>query len=188
MDHFRILAQRTALESPDSRDASPAVQRVLFELLNDKVRHALDRAFRLLQIAHPRQQIRRAYLACVSDDAYARANAVEFLDSLLRRPQQETLRELLCLAADDLPSGERVSRAALVMSEALPRMRQEALVGLVADGDLMVAALAALYGSELEGEDLRAAVARVLRNRPEVAPGSADPFEHAPAPREAADA
>jgi AAA family ATP:ADP antiporter len=189
-DHFRILALRTALESTDSKvsSGSPAVKRLLFGLLNDKVRQSLDRAFRLLQIAHPRQQIRRAYLACLSDDAYARANAVEFLDTLLRHPRQETLRELLCLAADDLPSEERVSRATLLTSEALPRSREEALVGLVADGDFMVAALAALYASELEGDDLRAAVAGVLRKRPEVAPGGADPFAYVPAIREAADA
>jgi AAA family ATP:ADP antiporter len=190
MDHFRILALRTALESPGSSEDSgpPAVQRPLFGLLDDKVRQSLDRAFRLLKIAHPRQEIRRAYLACLSDDPYARANAAEFLDTLLRRPRQETLRELLCLAADDLPRRERVSRATSLMSEHLPRTREEALVELVADGDLTVAALAALYASELKGEDIRAAVALVLRDRPEVAPGAADPFELAPVTREAADA
>jgi AAA family ATP:ADP antiporter len=189
-DHFRILALRAALESADSRAAaeSATVQRLLFELLDDKARQSLDRAFRLLRIAHPRQQIRRAYLACLSDDAYARANAVEFLDTLLRRPHQETLRELLCLAADDLPQEERVLRASKWMSQPLPCTREEALVGLVADGDFMVAALAALYASEQEGEELRAAVAGVLRNRPEVTPGAADPFAHVPPSREVADA
>jgi AAA family ATP:ADP antiporter len=190
LEHFRMLALRTALESNDTSAPSgpAAVERLLFGLLEDKVRHSLDRAFRLLKIAHPRQQIRRAYLACLSNDAYARANAVEFLDTLLRRPSQEVLRELLCLAADDLPTRDRVSRATLLLSEIVPSTREQAIVRLVSDGDFMVAALAVRYASELEGEELRTAIAGVLRVRPEVAPGLADGFDRTFTTREAADA
>jgi AAA family ATP:ADP antiporter len=179
-EHFRILGLRTALASctaSSDRDASDdasaavrglAAERLLLRLLDDKLRQSLERAFRLLAIAHPRQQIRRAYLACLSGDAYARANAVEFLDTLLRRRGQDRLRELLRLAADDLPLADRVGRASSLLTESMPSTREEALARLAAGEDVVVSSLAVIYASELGGEALDAVVANTLRDRPEV--------------------
>jgi hypothetical protein len=193
-EHFRILGLRTALAhraASGDREISDGVrelaaERLLLGLLDDKLRQSLERAFRLLAVAHPRQQIRRAYLACLSGDAYARANAVEFLDTLLRRRAQDRLRELLCLAAGDLPAADRVGRASSLMAEPMPSTREEALARLAAGEDVVVAALAVIYASELGGEALDAVVANTLRDRPEVELGADDPFVRAMTKREVA--
>jgi AAA family ATP:ADP antiporter len=179
VEHFQILGLRAALDPTDPARGSPATasRRLLFGLLDDKLRHALERAFRLLKIAYPKQQIRRAYLACLSDDPYARANAVEFLDTLLRRRRHDQLRSLLCLAADDLPTGQRVSRAASITLDDVPRAPEDALARLVEDADPTVAALAALYASELELPGLRLLAGGVLRAETDMVVTGGEPFD-----------
>jgi AAA family ATP:ADP antiporter len=108
--HFRCLALRAV---PDLRAGSTdaAARALLLRLLDEKAVHALERAFHLLQIAHPRQGVHHAYLAYRGSDAYARANAAELLDTLLRRRDQQRLRALFRVATDELSPAERVERA-----------------------------------------------------------------------------
>jgi hypothetical protein len=145
--HFGILAVRSALGPPKPDQRRSAAERLLVGLLDDKLRQSLERAFQLLKIAHPREEIRRVHLACLSDDVYARANAGEFLDTLLRSRNQQPLRNLLRLIADDLPVSERVDRAAPFVPHRRPKGPEEALAALVEDRDPTVAALARLLVS-----------------------------------------
>jgi HEAT repeat protein len=169
VEHFQALGSRTVLEATGSAAAATtASRRLLLGLLDDKLRQALERTFRLLKIAYPKQQIRRAYLACLSEDSYARANAVEFLDALLRHPHQEELRQLLCLAADDLPAAERLSRASILMVAPVPSTPEQALVRLAEEGDVTVATLATLYAAELEQPSLRLKDSVALRERADI--------------------
>ncbi len=149
--HYRLLAVRAVLE-PERPAAEPwsgwrgAAEALRRGLLDDKLRQSLERAFRLLKVAHPREDIRRAYLVCVAGDPFARATAGEFLDAMLHRRDQQPLRALLRLASDDLSSIERARRAAAWIGGAgrPPRSRDEALSALRDHRDPTVARLALL--------------------------------------------
>ncbi|WP_394843762.1 MFS transporter [Pendulispora brunnea] len=179
VEYFRILRLRVRLERPPSDLASTqpppsspqlsrqsATQRLLVGLLDDKLRQSLERAFRLLKVAHINEDIHRVHIACISDDKHARANAAEFLDVLLRRVDQQPLRRLLRLVADDLSMEERVTRAAPLVHFVTPRTRNEALTALVNDSDLTVATLAALFALEVGDTPLYLAVRDARRERP----------------------
>jgi hypothetical protein len=88
----------------------------------------------------------------VSRDARARARAAEFLDTLLRRREQRSLRELLRLVVDDVSNAERVRLAAGLIPYPAPLSREEALLRLVKDADAVVSSLAALHVATLEGK------------------------------------
>jgi hypothetical protein len=94
----------------------------------------------LLQIAHPREGVHHAYIACRSQDAYARANAAELINAILRRRDQRKLRALFRLAMDDLRLEDRVERAQELIAT-LPRTRDEGLVAVARGHDAMLVAL-----------------------------------------------
>jgi hypothetical protein len=156
-EYFRLLGLRAALSDSDTK-ASPeqaersTTERLLVGLLNDKLRQSLERTFRLLKIAHPYQDIHRVNVALTSKDLRAHANAAEFLDTLLRRPDQRSLRRLFQVLEDDLSDEKRVARAAPLLHVAPPRTRDEALDRLTRDGDATVAALATAHLAEVAGE------------------------------------
>jgi AAA family ATP:ADP antiporter len=168
LEHFRLLGVRIALQADPlgRREASPrpAAERLILGLLDDKLRQSLERAFQLLQIAYPGENIHHAYVACQANDLYVRANAGEFLDTLLARRDEQPIRALFRLVMDDLSDSERVSRA----PESGPRTRDEALLSLLDHDDAMLAALAGRYASEVGGEPLRVAAAHASRRRPEL--------------------
>jgi HEAT repeat protein len=142
--HLRLLGQRVALGQPTTvQGRAGAAERLLAGLLDDKLRASLERVFHLLAIAHPREDFHRLRLAAVSSDPYARANAGELLDALLRHRDQQGLRSLLRLVTDDLTPQERAARAAPLVGRAVPAGREEALAALARDQDPTVSALAA---------------------------------------------
>jgi len=135
--HFRYLALRQALALSPDRDAATAL---LLQLLEEKASNALERAFHLLQIAHPRQGVHHAYIACRSGDPYARANGAELIDALLPRGDQRKLRDLFHVATEELEPEERVARARRLVA-AMPQTREEAVTALVRERDAMLVAL-----------------------------------------------
>ncbi|MGA7123158.1 MAG: MFS transporter [Polyangiaceae bacterium] len=170
-DHFSVLALRVALAGERhhaSAEARSAAERLLIALLSDKLRQSLDRVFRLLKIAHPREAIHRVYLACLSGDAYARANAGEYLDALLARRGQQSLRALFRLIADDLQPAERAERAATLLGAPAKSSLEAALQILITDPELTVATLAGIVALEVDTPALRAAVQQARRVRPEL--------------------
>jgi hypothetical protein len=159
VEYFRLLGLRAALSDSAPQPAAGtasrgATERLLVGLLDDKLRQSLERTFRLLKIAHPYQDIHRVNIALTSKDLRARANAAEFLDTLLRRPDQRSLRRLFQVLEDDLSDGKRVARAAPLLELAAPQTRAEALDRLKTDGDATVAALAAAHLAEVAGEPM----------------------------------
>jgi hypothetical protein len=95
----------------------------------------------------------------MSKDLRARANAAEFLDTLLRRPDQRFLRRLFQVLEDDLSMQQRVVRAAAVLSNAPPQTRPEALERLTRDSDATLSALAVAHLAEVAGEPMRLEIA-----------------------------
>jgi hypothetical protein len=140
--HFHVLACRFALDPAPPQAAGRPAERLLAGLLEDKLRQSLERVFRLLAIAHPRDDFDRLRIATLSGDPFARASADELLDALLRRHDQQALRLLLRIVADDLPRAERLARAAPLVHRNWPATRGEALAQLERDRDPTVLALA----------------------------------------------
>jgi hypothetical protein len=148
--HLEMLDLRVGLDAPLATAPADAkghalTGRLLRGLLDDKLRHSLERAFRLLQAAHPGEDIHRAYIACLSTDGRAKANAGELLDTLLMKRDQQRLREVLRLVADDLTPAQRAARAGAYLSVQSPQSPEDSLVELVEDRDVVVAALATLH-------------------------------------------
>ena len=148
VEYHRLLGLRAALGSPPPHAARRAAAgwRILAGLLDDKLRQSLERAFRLLKVAYPREEIHRAHTAAVSPDARARANAAELVDTLLARRGRERLRELFAVAVQDAPPAERAARVARAISDltfTLPETAEKALELLSRDGDATVASMAA---------------------------------------------
>ncbi len=157
VEHFRLLG----LRAPFARAPSPASAAVesgeptlflLVGLLEDKLRQSLERAFRLLKIAHPRDDIHRVQIASQSEDSRARANAGEFLDALLRGRDQRALRELFLVVADNLSIADRAARGSALLSTTLPASREAAVTLMVGDADTTLAALAALHAAAVAGQ------------------------------------
>ena len=193
VEHFRILALRAACGPGEAAATEPAqstAERLLVGLLDDKLHQSLERAFRLLKIAHPREDIRRVHLACVSREASARANAVEFLDTLLRRRDQQPIRELFRLIADDVSDDERISRAAALVPQGAHRTRNDAILELLQDADIMVSALASVcaQASTFQSGPIRDAIDQAHHGRPRIDLSAEDPFRELFRPTEAIDA
>jgi hypothetical protein len=175
--HFKLLDLRVALGSaPELQEPQPVHHtfHLLAGLLDDKLRQTLERAFRLLKIAHPKEDIRRLYLAQLSTDKRARANAGEFLDALLHRHDQRSLRDLTRLVSDDLLPSEKVARAAAVLGFQPHRSRADAVKTLRADADAKVATFADLYAAATEGRSVEMAVPSTRARRSLPGPGLVD--------------
>jgi hypothetical protein len=145
-EYARLWWQRRSIQSgpPADAPAGRVAERLLEGLLEDKMAYSLERVFRLLKIAHPSQDIRRAHLAVLSADPSSRANAREFLELVLRRRDQQDLRRLLQRIIDGNPP--RLASHA----PGAPPSREEALRALAQDRDLTVAALASVHDSTSE--------------------------------------
>src|SRR5207237_6475279 len=106
-EYFRMLAVRCGLEP--AREPAPKVpedtRTVVLCLIDDKCRQALARAFRLLKLCFPSEDLYQVHAAVTASDPSTRANAIEFLDALLaprRRTDHDGVRRLLRLVAEDL--------------------------------------------------------------------------------------
>ena len=162
-EYFRLLALRCALGP--AREPLPVVfdgaRAVVLRLLDDKCRQALARAFHLLKLRFPSEDLRQVHAAVTAGDAPTRANAVEFLDALLaprRRGDQDEVRALLRLVAEDLPDEERIARAVALVPAAIPRGPDAAIALLREDRDALLAdlalSLAVERGSPARSRDL----------------------------------
>jgi ATP:ADP antiporter, AAA family len=156
VEHFRLLGLRAPFaESPSENTVGKTTRFLLAGLLDDKLRQSLERTFRLLKIAHPRDDIHRVHVASESRDSRARANAGELLDALLRRRDQRPLRELLSVVTDDLSIAERVARGSALLHTTPPSTRERAVELMVHDADTTLAALAALHAASVAGKSAR---------------------------------
>jgi hypothetical protein len=155
----------------EERELPAAAQvsgRLLVELLEDKQRQAIERAFRLLQIVHRSEDLRSAYLALSTGDRRIAATAAEFVDALtvryrLHGPDYQVARDLLRILADDLPPREQIARAAGLVP-APPASPLAALAQLVREEDEAVSTIAAHHARNL-GADALAALAPARRER-----------------------
>jgi ATP:ADP antiporter, AAA family len=170
VEHLHLVAIRLPLErDPDPRAGARAETSgsLVLDLLADKQRHSLERAFRLLGLLHPREDLRRAHRVLRSGDGGLRAHATEFLDALTQGdagPSRET-RELIRLVIDDLPAEERIARAEGFIPPP-PADYEEALVALLRDHDDALATFGAYHTLDVGTPRLIAEVERACVERP----------------------
>jgi AAA family ATP:ADP antiporter len=182
-EYLRLLSFQVALAGAPARPSEDAAGRLLEDLIADKLRQSMERAFRLLKVAHEREDIHRVHTAALSTDKRARASAGEFLDTLLARRDQQSLRELLRVVVDEASDADRVRRAAAT-GHAFVLLQQSALAMLIDDRDDALAALAAHRALTLEDGGLRAVVARASERRPSLRAMSEHLFGLMPLPIE----
>lgn len=155
IEHLRltsILQPLKAAAMSISPEASAAGD-ILRGLLEDKRSQSLDRAFRLLQIAHRREDVRSSALVIAGVDRKLRAQALEYLDALTLSSEIKEIRDLFRLIADDLPDVERIRRSAPFIPAA-PATVERSLVLLLRDKDESVVGIAAHFALKAGFEEL----------------------------------
>ena len=154
-EHFRLLALLRPLERAEVPSAAQGSALLLRGLLDDKVKQALERSLMLIQVLHPREDVRSIHAALRSDDLRRRASAVEFLEALaLDFP--ERVRNLLRLAIDELPLDDRLER--LGAQVPVPSTVEASVSTMLDDRDAAVVSLAAYHAVALDIEPLHAEV------------------------------
>ncbi|UCG51004.1 MAG: HEAT repeat domain-containing protein [Candidatus Latescibacterota bacterium] len=84
----------------DQHPDTPA-GRLLVKALEEKTDENLERIFRLLGLRYPAKDIYSAYLGIVSTRKDLRANAIEFLDNILRKDLKRYLSPIMDNISDD---------------------------------------------------------------------------------------
>jgi hypothetical protein len=155
-EHLRLCAVGAALDRRDGvvlGSPAEATATLLADLVADERRRSFERAFRLLSILNPSEDLRRAHQAVLSPDRRLRAQAIEFLDALtISRTRgfaadRET-RELVRLAVDDLPLADRAARARPFLGQA-PSTHEEAVLALLESDDALLARFAEYHAMAL---------------------------------------
>jgi ATP:ADP antiporter, AAA family len=147
-EHLRLLSLRVALalnfdaSAATNQRRALATKRFLEGLLEDKMRQALERAFRLLKMAYPDEDIHNVYQAVRSNNKRARANAGEFLDTLLTRRREQKLRAMLRLILDDLSLEGQAARASAFLEREITLAHRTAVIELSGDRDSVLASIA----------------------------------------------
>lgn len=74
--------------------------------LEEELELGRERIFRLLQLRYPPADVHGAYIGVVSEDKTLRASGIEFIDSLLGRPDKRCVMPVI----DNIPDSERIHR------------------------------------------------------------------------------
>lgn len=164
-EYLRMLSFHVPLEQDDVPEEAEASGRLLLRLLEDKQRQAIERAFRLLQIVHPRESIHSVSVALRSQDRRTRAQALEYIDALTVASGGTRNREVMRLVGDDLPATERLRRAEPYLADPPPENAQDALTRLLMEPDGALASLAAYHALERGDAELREKVAEASQER-----------------------
>lgn len=96
--HWRLELQRGAEAQPAHRTP---VHGLLVDLLRDREHHALERAFRLLGLQHPRDDLEHIYRGLRGHNPRAEASGRELLSSVVEPPIRDPLLALVDRDLDD---------------------------------------------------------------------------------------
>ncbi|HET9959252.1 MAG TPA: MFS transporter [Polyangiaceae bacterium] len=141
LEHLRLFALVHVIGSA-GEDAERLELVLVRELLEDKLHQSLDRLARLVQLAHRSDDIPTLFAALNDADRRRRAQAVEFLDALIRSLSRASVETagLLRLVVDDLSPQERVRRSSERIG-VIPHLH-DALTRLSEDPDQILRELA----------------------------------------------
>lgn len=106
---FQLVNWRLQIEEGTREDAArqTPVQDLVRGLLANKEDQALERAFRILGLLHPGEDLRRIYRGLRSPHRKLQASSLELLENLLRPPW----RDPVLAAVEDIPPGGKLERA-----------------------------------------------------------------------------
>jgi CRP-like cAMP-binding protein len=110
---------------------------LLVRALDDKLKRTLDRIYRELGLLYPWKQVAAARRTIETGDAHSRANAVEFLDTLMTG----TVRKRVTPIIDEMPLADRVRHANSVL-KTRERDLEDTLARLIHEEDSVLAASA----------------------------------------------
>jgi AAA family ATP:ADP antiporter len=133
---------------------------LLRRTLSEKRRAILERIFRLLGLIYAQRDIYNAYLGIVSGVNRRRANAVEFLDNLLRGELKRYLTPIL-----DDPSEDAIRQRGRELYQIKIESRQAALHYLIAGRDNWLRACAVFAVRQTDSQDIRELVGKAARDR-----------------------
>jgi hypothetical protein len=125
MGHYRSYQILGTLATPLESTDPVAVA------LETSMRYEVERIFRLMAIRWPRFDVESAYVGVMAEDTRVKANALEFLEAVLK-PQMRTL--VLPLLDPQVTREERVRLANQVLGTRVDS-REDAVAALVASAD-----------------------------------------------------
>ena len=163
-EHLKMSSGRYVVASyVGERAVNDSGGYLLLDLLADKARQALERAFRLVQLTHADESIRAGASALLFGDRSQRAQGLEYLSTLALDLQPET-RELLRRATDDLEQALRKEFGGGKASMAKAYI--ETLSELMQDDDDDVRSIVAYHVERLGAPGLRLQLSQVTQPRP----------------------
>lgn len=151
MEYLRLLSLRVPIQN--GLETTPEAERsgrLLVGLLDDKMRQALERIFRLLQIAHRNEDLRSVSFAVRSADKRVRAQALEFISALTLSSSVPENRDLIRIIMDDMSEQEQLRRVHEILPDQ-PTTHRAAVLRLLEDGDESLAGIATYHGLEIGG-------------------------------------
>ena len=152
--HFTIQSEVDA-----RRSCAETGAQLLLDLLSDKANQATERAFRILQLLHPKEDVRGIAEAVLRGDKASHARALEYLSTLTLDLEQKT-RELLRLVVDNLEPSARIEFAKRELPS-IPETHDQAVEALKQSGDDALKSMAAYY-AERRGGTLSETILRPL--------------------------
>ncbi len=151
---------------------------LLIGLLRDKRRQSIERITRLLQLMHPRENLRRVYHAVTGKDPTAKAAAAELVE-VLTLGNDEDLREIIRTVMDATGTKGREDHLSELLDLEFVSLT-EALTHLLRSNDPAVSAIAAEFAKQAELVDVAELVNEVLDQNPWLLP---QPPSDLPPPR-----
>jgi hypothetical protein len=150
---YEVLAWRAAMR--EATRTTPAhgtpIQAMIAALLEQKQNQALERAFRLLGLLHPDEDLRRVWRGLHSPAPKLRASSLELVAAIVQPPQRDPVVALV----DDLAPMEKWARAG-PYARPLAATYAALLRELLARGGLAMRCLVAQHVAERGLVDLRA--------------------------------
>lgn len=137
---------------------------LLAELLLDKKGQAVERLTRLLQLLHPREDLRRVYHAIVRGSRAAQTAAGELLE-VLTLGYDENSREMVRTLTDPAPTTDRLEHIMTLIGLSLEN-EADVLRNLLQDPDPPLSALAAEYSEKCEVLEVSVEVQQVMETNP----------------------
>jgi AAA family ATP:ADP antiporter len=137
----RLMAWRAALEEAGANDSPDA--ELLIAALRDKEKASLERAFWVMWLQHPNENLVLVWRGLQSENPRLRAASVEVLEALLTGVFREAV---LALVDTEQPTARRARTAVTALGETMPnRSMREALDEMTSDRSEVVRSIASHY-------------------------------------------
>jgi len=155
---YRYLDRRLSLERGAAADPARKTDgyEILLRMLADKEAHAFDRLFRLLNLAHPKDEFRKIFRSLRSSRQEARAGSLELIENLIKPP----LRRAVVGLVDDINDDDRLESGS-GYHEPLRQTYEELLSSMLGSSSNDVQDITVFHIGELELVSFEAEIERL---------------------------